>query len=93
MISFPQLRHLCRRQGEGYCFHIAVTPASSDPLHDSTLPPNIHSLLAKYAPLFQDPQTLPPACATDHHIHLMPQAAPVNVRPYRYPHFQKHEIE
>lgn len=52
MISFPQLRHLCHRQGDGYCFHIAVTPASSNPLHDSTLPPNIRSLLAKYAPLF-----------------------------------------
>ena len=29
----------------------------------------------------------------DHEIHLLPNAAPVNVRPYRYPHFQKNEIE
>lgn len=26
-------------------------------------------------------------------MHLLPQAYPVNVRPYRYPYFQKHEIE
>ena len=43
--------------------------------------------------MFQTPQTLPPAITTDHHIHLLPQVAPVNVRPYRYPHFQKHKIK
>ena len=29
----------------------------------------------------------------EHHIHLLPQTTPINVRPYRYPHFQKAEIE
>ena len=29
----------------------------------------------------------------DHHIHLLPGAEPVSVRPYKYPHFHKEEIE
>ncbi|KAH7528992.1 hypothetical protein FEM48_Zijuj05G0136200 [Ziziphus jujuba var. spinosa] len=29
----------------------------------------------------------------DHHIPLQPNSAPVNVRPYRYPHYQKAKIE
>ena len=29
----------------------------------------------------------------DHEIHLLRRSAPVNFRPYRYPHFQKNEIE
>ena len=29
----------------------------------------------------------------DHRIHLLPNTKPVNVRPYRYPYFQKTEIE
>ena len=43
--------------------------------------------------MFVEPTTLPPHRQFDHEIHLLPNAAPVNVRPYRYPHFQKNEIE
>jgi len=32
-------------------------------------------------------------CYTNHSIHLVPNSTPVNVRTYRYPYFQKHEIE
>lgn len=40
-----------------------------------------------------DPTHLPPPRNIQHHIHLLPPATPVNVCPYRYPHFQKAEIE
>ncbi|KAL4360625.1 hypothetical protein GQ457_04G013100 [Hibiscus cannabinus] len=45
------------------------------------------------ASVFEAPQGLPPARDHDHFIHLEPQAKPVNVRPYRYPYFQKTEVE
>lgn len=39
------------------------------------------------------PEQLPPARSFDHRVHLLPGTKPVNVRPYRYPYFQKNEIE
>ncbi|GJZ85938.1 hypothetical protein Tco_0657548 [Tanacetum coccineum] len=39
------------------------------------------------------PSTLPPHRSIDHRIHLFPNTKPVNVRPYRYPHYQKGEME
>lgn len=36
---------------------------------------------------------LPPIQETDHAIWLIEGSTPVNVRPYRYPHLQKNEIE
>ena len=36
---------------------------------------------------------LPPLCTHDHRIPLEPGSGLVSVRPYRYPHIQKNEIE
>lgn len=56
-------------------------------------PPEVQHLLNKFKLLFRQPQPLPPERTTDHHIHLLPHALIVNVRPYRYLHYQKQEIE
>jgi hypothetical protein len=55
--------------------------------------PQINNLLFRFPHLFQEPKQLPPPRSSDHHITLLPNSAPVNVRPYRYPYFQKNEIE
>nr|KYP75814.1 Retrotransposable element Tf2 [Cajanus cajan] len=55
--------------------------------------PPLQSLIHKYASLFTAPTSLPPPRPTDHSITLQPNTAPISVRPYRYPHFQKQEIE
>lgn len=51
----------------------------------STLDPSIAAVLQPFLPVFNKPQRLPPHLAQDHHIHLLPDSASVNVRPYRYP--------
>ena len=59
----------------------------------NTLPVAISTTLQKFRDLFLPPTGLPPYRTIDHKIHLIPNSKPVNVRPYRYPHFQKNEME
>lgn len=54
--------------------------------------PDLCSLLESYADVFQKPASLPPSRAQDHSIHLTPRARPINVKPYRYPYFQKQAV-
>lgn len=58
-----------------------------------TLRSTLEKLLVDYADLFQEPKGLPPARECDHCINLLPGSGPIVVRPYRYPHRQKDEIE
>lgn len=50
-------------------------------------------MLQKYKVVGDEPRGLPTLQTTDHYILLQPDARPINVHPYRYPHFQKNEIE
>ncbi|RVW71121.1 Transposon Tf2-12 polyprotein [Vitis vinifera] len=59
----------------------------------NTLPVAISTTLQKFRDLFLPPTGLPPHRTIDHKIHLIPNSKPMNVRPYRYPHFQKNEME
>ena len=53
----------------------------------------LEKLLEDFPDLFEDPSGLPPSRSCDHRIPLLPGSGPVVVRPYRYPHLQKDEIE
>ncbi|GJZ85087.1 retrotransposon-related protein [Tanacetum coccineum] len=68
----------------------AVGGASSS---TSTVHNEIEQLLVRYESLFQIPTRLPPSRVIDHRNHLLPSTKPVNVGPYRYPHYQKGEME
>jgi hypothetical protein len=50
-------------------------------------------LLSKYENIFQEPKGLPPRRKNEHMINLKEGHEAVNVRPYRYPHHHKNEIE
>lgn len=49
--------------------------------------------MEEYSNVFAEPRGLPPHKERDQCIHLEPNAKPENVRPYRYPQYQKNEIE
>lgn len=74
----------------------ASQPASAlyiDPSAPSLFVNQFQNLVTRYAAIFSTPTSLPPVRQYDHKITLLPNTAPVNVQPYRYPHFQKTEIE
>ncbi|CAM8969092.1 unnamed protein product [Rhodiola kirilowii] len=54
---------------------------------------SVEGVLARYAQVFGEPQSLPPSRTCDHKITLTSGAEPVSVRPYRYPRYQKLEME
>ncbi|XP_058761394.1 uncharacterized protein LOC131634786 [Vicia villosa] len=53
------------------------------------LPTEITQLITSHSAIFTQPKGLPPTRPHDHHIPILPNTAPVNVKPYRYPHSQK----
>lgn len=53
----------------------------------------MEELLKHHESLFEKPQKLPPQRSHDHQILLQPGAGLVSVKPYRYPFYQKTEIE
>ena len=60
---------------------------------ESKLDSEIAQVLNSHPRVFEELKRLPPYRSIDHSIELLQGARPVNVRPYRYPHFQKGEIE
>ncbi|OIT29145.1 hypothetical protein A4A49_58012, partial [Nicotiana attenuata] len=57
------------------------------------IPEQIRRLLTEFPGVFAEPKSLPPQRSHDHFIPLKSDAAPISIRPYRYNHFQKNEIE
>ena len=60
---------------------------------DASFPAAGKGLLAEFYDVFAEPKQLPPYRTVDHKIWLQPGSLPVNVRPYRYPYFQKDIME
>nr|GEX35508.1 reverse transcriptase [Tanacetum cinerariifolium]GEX82942.1 reverse transcriptase [Tanacetum cinerariifolium] len=60
---------------------------------DTIIDHAIEQLLTRFETLFQVPTTLPLHRNIDHRIHLYPNTKPINVRTYRYPHYQIGDME
>lgn len=95
-VTHHQLRHMIQSKGVSALFHIRLTEPdlpSNQTTRTSTQLLDIDLLLQRYVGLFQNPSTLPPTRQINLTINLVPNLAPIRVRPYRYPHFLKQEIE
>jgi hypothetical protein len=67
---------------------ISPTPTTDDD-YIRNLHPELQTTLQPFIHIFSQPKSLPPYRPHDHHIHLEPSASPINIKPYRYPHYQK----
>ena len=86
-IFLNQLRRLQTKKGVASMFQITLLPGDV-PAPTVEVNEEVEQLLKDFEELFTEPKTLPPQRMLDHEIHLLPNSVPVNVRPYRYPHFQ-----
>ncbi len=92
---------LPKHEQKGLLLQLIGQPNSSPPGHkhpslmmqQPSLPASVAVILDAYKDVFQEPKGLPPHRAQDHSIPLQEGAQPVSVRPYRYPFYQKEEIE
>nr|GEY02254.1 reverse transcriptase [Tanacetum cinerariifolium] len=55
--------------------------------------PQIQTLLKEFTIVFDEPKEPPPNRSYDHTIPLVPNAPPINIRPYRNPPIQKNAVE
>lgn len=98
-LSFSQLHTMVREGDVRDCYRVCAAMAeavgnSETPYQISeTLPVEGQQLLADFQDVFAEPKQLPPHRSMDHRIFLQPGSLPINVRPYRYPYFQKDIIE
>lgn len=93
-ITPTQLHRIVQTDSANAFFHICILDSDSPSLTlDTTQYLEITKLLTHFASLFQTPSTFPSSRTTNHAIHLLPNSEPINIRPYRYPYFQKQEIE
>lgn len=88
-ISSGGLRRLVAKREVAYFYHLSCKPPASQ----TETSPEIEEVLEQFEVVFKEPEGLPPNRANDHRIELTQGAQPVNINPYRYPHFQKNEIE
>lgn len=91
--SLHQLRHLASTYAIDTLLRFHFNGPSPDEAIPEQIPPEIVPILQQFRSIFEEPETLPPSRTIDHQIPLKEGADSVNVRPYRYPHFQKQEIE
>ncbi|XP_057723463.1 uncharacterized protein LOC130939370 [Arachis stenosperma] len=95
--QFHQLRrlHITDEIMEMYTLQLQEPVTDTPPPLElpSDLAPDLATILRDYSVVFQVPKGLPPPRVHDHTIPLLPGTSPIKVRPYRYPHCQKAEIE
>jgi Retroviral aspartyl protease len=62
-------------------------------MNPQEVPSELLPVLTQYSMVFEPKAELPPCRDIDHAIPLENHAQPVNIRPYRYSHFQRLELE
>ncbi|KAH0760251.1 hypothetical protein KY290_023744 [Solanum tuberosum] len=89
-VQLHSLRRMVVTNAISSYFHLELV---SDLESSCTTPSELEVMLKTYEDVFQKPLGLPPPRSQDHKIHLVLGGGPVNVKPYRYPYFQKHVME
>ncbi|XP_061368627.1 uncharacterized protein LOC133311584 [Gastrolobium bilobum] len=90
-ISSKGLGRSCKKGVEIFYMELGYCSVSAD--DEQKKMPLIVNLLKEYEDVFEPLSELPPKRACDHRIRIKEGASIPNIRPYRYPHYQKEKIE
>lgn len=88
-----KMQRLLQKQPQGAIAHICLLQADGGIEEAGDNPHDLKEVLIEFADVFQKPKDLPPVRSHDHCIPLKTGTEPPNIRPYKYPYFQKSEIE
>ncbi|XP_078173280.1 uncharacterized protein LOC144567100 [Carex rostrata] len=89
-ISTHSLKVLQAPYEEGHLLMAQIS--HSEEKKEREVHPSLLPILPEYSDIFAEPTVLPPKRDIDHRIPLKPASKPVNLRPYRFSHYQKLEI-
>ena len=85
------MQNLLKKGGDGFVAQLCSLEVSQS---NALTHPCLKVIIDHHLVIFGDmPKGLPPKRDHDHAIQLVPRSQPPNIKPYRYPHIQKSEIE
>lgn len=91
-MSFRALSRQFTSTQLGILLKLSAVTAGGEAVPELPLPLELVDVLTHYGEVFSSSTGLPPHRAVDHRI-VLKEAIPPSIRPYRYPHIQKGEIE
>lgn len=93
-ISLKAMFRTIRKEGGGLWLELSQLEGKvAETEADEVVPEFVQEVLGRFSGVFEAPTGLPPRRGHEHSITLRGGSNPVSVRPYRYPQFQKDEIE
>ncbi|KAJ9562283.1 hypothetical protein OSB04_007443 [Centaurea solstitialis] len=93
LVSLKAMSKLIQQEGQAILIELGSSEAMPEENLESEVPTMVQTVLDEYGQIFNWPEELPPRREKEHAITLKEGTEAVNVRPYRYPHYQKNEIE
>jgi hypothetical protein len=91
--TIEEAKSICKNRGstcKGVWIQLVI---AGDPKKPTNAHPAIYQLLHEFKGVFEESTGLPPTRSHDHKINLLEGVQPTSARPYRYPYYQKEEIE
>jgi len=93
LVSLKSMSRIIHQEGQAILVELGSSEALGEEESEREMPTAVQSVVEEYEQVFQWPGELPPKRGKEHAIILKEGTEAVNVRPYRYPHYQKNEIE
>jgi len=91
--TIEEAKSICKNHGST-CKEVWVQLViAGNPKKPTNAHPAIYQLLQEFKGVFEESTGLPPTRSHDHKINLLEGVQPTSARPYRYPYYQKEEIE